>query len=80
MSMHVMRSVYKVKIIKVNICLYLHLYMYVWDQWTLMYDIHLSFFITTPFSSWKCYKLLHCLLFFPIFTFMPACKVVKNLF
>ena len=45
-----------------------------------LFDIHLSFFITTPFSSWKCYKLLHCLLIFPIFTFMPACKVVKNLF
>ena len=42
--MHVMRLVYKVKIIKVNICLYLHLYMYVWDQLA-MYLTYIYFII-----------------------------------
>ena len=44
MSMHVMRLVYKVKIIKVNICLYLHLYMYVCDQLLAMYLIYIYHF------------------------------------
>ena len=53
MSMHVMRSVYKVKIIiEVNICIYfIHVCLGSMDN---VDDIHLSFFI-------KCYKLLDCL-------------------
>ena len=66
-----MRSVYKVKIIKVNIYVYLHqLYMYVWDQWT----IYLIFVITPYHLESHCHKLLHCLLIFSYLHF-NACPV-----
>ena len=45
------------------------------QYYTVTCDIHLSFFIITPFSSSD--KLLHCLFFPSTFSCLP-CKVVKK--
>ena len=76
MSMHVMRSVYKVKIIEVNICIYLHVCVGSMDN---VDDVHLPFFIMTPFSSSAINYFVAYNFFLSSLSCLP-CKIVKNLF
>ena len=69
MSMHVMRSVYKVKIIEVNICIYLHVCVGSMDNVDDM----------TPFSSSAINYFIAFNFFLSSLSCLP-CKVVKNLF